>query len=250
MLRSLSELDGSSIHATDGEIGEVKDVWFDDESWTVRYLVVDAGRWLTRKVLISPYSVQQPVGSGKIVDVTLTRQQVKDSPPLETHQPVSRRHERDYLGYYGYPPYWGGVGLWGTGGYPVFSPTRASYDPPPQAPEPPSEDVHLRSAREVRGHGIEASDDSIGDVDDFLFDDETWAVRYLVVDTNAWWPGGKKVLIATRWIDRFDWPEKKVYTSLTRQQVRDSPEYDIAAPVDRGYEGRLHDYYGRPGYWS
>ena len=108
----------------------------------------------------------------------------------------------------------------------------------------------MRSSAHVTGYDIQATDDSIGHVKDFIFDEASWAVRYLVVDTRNWWPGGRKVLLATRWIDRIDWAEQTVYTTLTRAQVKGSPEYEEAAIIDRDYEQRLHEAYGREAYWD
>jgi sporulation protein YlmC with PRC-barrel domain len=252
MFRNASTLEGSTINGTDGEIGHVEDVYFDDETWTIRYLVIDTGSWLTsRKVLISPHSVTQPLGTSRIIDALLTREQVKNSPEIDTHRPVSRQHEREYLGYYGYPTYWG-AGLGPLSGY-AMTPSAA---PPDYAErhetrevEAKPEDAHLRSIRHVSGYHVEASDESIGHVDGFVFDGESWAIRYLIVDTRNWWPGGRKVLVATHWIDRIDWNERKVHTSLTRKAVKASPEYRESVAIDRQYEARLHEAYGREGYW-
>lgn len=111
-----------------------------------------------------------------------------------------------------------------------------------------SGDVHLRSDEEVRGYHVEGSDAAIGHIEDFIVDDETWEVRYLVVDTRNWW-FGKKVLVMPQWASRISWTERKVYLDLSRQQIKDSPEWNAAAAIDRAYETRLHDYYRRPGYW-
>lgn len=254
MLNALSQLSGSTLTATDGEIGHVKQAYFDDQAWAVRYLVVDTGTWLSgREVLISPYAVRQPVGTGKTIDVSLTRQQVENSPDIDTHKPVSRQHERDYLSYYAYPEYWAGGELWSMSALPLLPPkvplAGTEAEIAAHAVEVPAEDVHLRSSAVVVGYNIQAADHSIGHVKDFLFDDASWAIRYLVIDTRNWWPGGKKVLLATHWIDRIDWAEQTVYTQLTREQVKASPEYDESATVERGYEQRLHDAYGREGYW-
>ena len=255
MLRTVSTLKGSVINATDGEIGHVEECFFDDEAWAVRYLVVDTGSWLSsRKVLISPYSVTQPLGSGRVIDVALTREQVKQSPDIDTHEPVSRRHEHDYLSYYGYPAYWTGDSLWAMGAYPLVP----MLVPPADYAErrvraeagTDAQDVHLQSTAKVRGYHVQASDDGIGHVEDFIFDEESWAIRYLVIDTRNWWPGGTRVLVATPWIDRIEWAERKVYTTLTRDAVKASPEYRESATVDREFEARLHDAHGRQGYWD
>lgn len=267
MLRSVKQLKGSRINASDDQIGRIDEAYFDDEAWAIRYLVVDTGTWLTgRKVLISPYSIKTPITEGRIIDVALTRDQVKNSPDIDTHKPVSRQHERDYMAYYGYPSYWGLGGVWGTVEYPLFpyvadlkgDALRAERDAQSDGRQQPrqhdtaqaQEDSHLRSTADVTGYDIQASDDSIGHVQDFIFDDDSWSIRYLVVDTVNWWPGGKKVLVATRWIDRIDWDQRKVFMSLTRDAIKKSPEYDEASLLDRQYEEQLHDAHERGGYWE
>lgn len=256
MLNTLKHLNGASIEATDGFVGEVKEAYFDDERWVIRYLVVETGTWLSeRRVLISPYAIEHPplLPRGPI-KVKLTRQQVKDSPDIDTHQPVSRRHEREVLDYYAYPDYWGGVGLWAMGGFPILDPMppvgeiaeRRIREKEEVAPE----DVHLRSSAHVTGYAIQAIDGNLGHVKDFIFDDESWALRYLLVDTRDWWPGGRCVLIAVPWIEDIDWNEHKVSVQLTREQIRNSPAYDEDKIIDRSYEQRLYAGYGRKGYWD
>jgi hypothetical protein len=119
MLRTVRDLQGYAIRATDGVIGEVADFFFDDEDWVIRYLVVDAGTWLRgRHVLISPVAIGHPDWMAQLLPVSITKDQVKNSPDIDTRKPVSRQHETEHLGYYGYPFYWGGAGLWGMGAYP------------------------------------------------------------------------------------------------------------------------------------
>ena len=254
MLNNLNHLTGAAVTATDGSIGHVKAAFFDDQSWVIRYLVVNTGTWLSeRAVLISPYSVEQPLGSVESIDVSLTRAQVKDSPDIDTHQPVSRQHERELLGHYAYPEYWDGEGMWGMGAYPLVpaSPTaqEIAADRARREQNLRTDDVHLRSSSKVTGYDIQATDESIGHIEDFIFDDESWVIRYVVVDTRNWWPG-KKVLVATHWIQRIDWSTSTVHVTLTREQIKNSPEYHEALPIDRAYEQRLHDAYDRRGYWD
>ena len=220
MLHSTKDLVGYGVGATDGAIGHVKDVYFDDGMWVVRYLVVDAGNWLSsRKVLISPIEIGDPDRKRRLLPASLTRQQVRNSPDVDTEKPVSRQHEFEYTAYYGYPDYWG------------------------------DKDPHLRSCNAVMGYGIHASDGDIGHVQDMLVDDQTWAVRYLIVDTGNWWLG-HKVLIAPQWIEYVSWYDGKFSVKLTRQVVKDAPEYDPLAILTRMQEVRLHEHYGRGGYWS
>jgi hypothetical protein len=82
-------------------------------------------------------------------------------------------------------------------------------------------------------------------VDDFIVDDTTWAIRYMVIDTSNWW-FGKKVLLAPHWADSVSWAERNVYVNMTRQAIKSSPEWDATAAINREYETRLYDYYGRP----
>lgn len=256
MMNSVSHLNRSTVTATDGAIGHVKEVYFDDQAWAIRYLVVDTGTWLSgREVLISPYAVRQPLGAEKNIDVALTRQQVEKSPNIDTHLPVSRRHEREYLDYYAYPAYWGGDALWAMSAMPLVppalqTPLETQEERAEIEKDVPPEDVHLRSSANVTGYDIQASDDSIGHVADFVFDDESWAIRYLVVDTRNWWPGGKKVLVGTHWIEDIDWAARTVQVKLTRAQIKSSPEYKEGELINRGYEERLHDAYDRKGYWD
>jgi uncharacterized protein YrrD len=255
MLRSMKALDGCTIGATDGDIGTVTDCYFDDLSYTVRYVVVDTGGWLAgRKVLLSPIAVRKMDWAGKRLTAALTKAQVEKSPNIDTEKPVSRQHETTYYGYYGYTPYWAGSYLWGAYPYPYLG-TGPGLGAAELAREQrwnwaakEREDPHLRSARAVTGYHLHATDGDIGHVADFLVDDQSWAIRYMIVDTTNWWPG-KKVLVAPAWIKRVDWAQSKVHVTLTRAKIQTSPEYDPTRAVKRAYETRLHDHYGQPPYW-
>ena len=255
MLNSMSHLIGAKLTAIDGDIGQVEELFFDDRAWAVRYLVAETGSWLeARKVLISPYAVKPPLGSDKHIHTVLTQQQVKDSPDVDTHQPVSRQHERDYLDYYAYPEYWGGSALWGMEAMPyppmMRAPAEIAAARDLAARDLKAADVHLRSSAHVIGYDIQATDGSIGHVQDFIFDDQNWAIRYMVVDTRNWWPGGRKVLIGMHWADTVDWASQTVHVRLTRAQVMSSPIFEDVSSIQRDYEVRLHENYRREGYWS
>jgi uncharacterized protein YrrD len=256
MLRNVKQIQGRALHARDGVIGEVHDVYFDDEFWLVRYLVVETGAWLSkRKVLIAP----DALGAADLLDwekkevsVDLTVDQVRHSPSVDTDKPVSRQHEEMLRRHYGWPIYWNTV--LGPGGLaaPLFAPVPAGSSSEPgfvdnDGPDEPRGDPHLRSTRDTAGYHIEAIDGSIGHVDDFLVDEQVWRIRYLLVDTRNWWPG-RKVLISPDWINRVSWGDQRVCVDLTRAAVKNSPPYDPAAPWDAVYAATLHDYYGRPHY--
>ena len=246
MLRSLKDLEGYEVEATDGDIGRVANFLLDDEGWTIRFLVVATGNWLDdREVLISPLSFRKVEWASRGFHLALTKDMIKNSPDTFTQLPVSRQHERDYFRYYGYPNYWGSSGIWNTPGGSV---APIPEDPLP-APEAGADDFHLRSAKELRGYHIQGSDDEIGHVDDFIVDDETWAIRYLVVDTsNGWF--GKRVLVSPYWALEVSWEARKIHLGLSRQVIKNCPQWEPEAPVNRAYEERLFDYYGRPVYWD
>jgi len=253
MLRNVTNLSGFAIRAKDGEIGKVEQFYFDDESWAIRYLVVNAGDWLGgRLVLVSPMALRQAEWDSKLLDVALTKRQVENSPPIDTHKPVSRQHEAVYMGYYGYPYYWGGPKLWGLTHYPAGLTVQREAVTEAEAAQAKagkeSPDSHLRSTDEVKGYHIEATDGEIGHVEDFIVDDVTWAIRYLEVDTRNWWPG-KKVLVSPSWIDNVSWPDSKVYVVLSRETIKNGPDYVESIPITREFEKKLHDHYGRPAYW-
>ena len=245
MLSTAKTLKGYKLDSLDGEIGNVKEFYFDDLHWTVRYLVANAGTWLIgRQVLISPYALGAINNAERNISIDLSKEQIKDSPSLDTDKPVSRQFEQDYYGYYGWPMYWYGSNTWGS--YPYVERNRGKWGP--STPGGKAWNHHLRSTREVSSYRLQALDGDLGHVADFIIDDETWAIRYLIIDTGTWWPG-KKVLVSPQWIQRVSWGETTVFVDLTRQAIKGSPEYTEESLVTRDYEMGLHGYYNRKGYW-
>jgi hypothetical protein len=233
------------LDSLDGEIGKVKEFYFDDRHWAIRYLVADTGNWLTgRQVLISPYALEGVMKEEQKIAVDLTKKQIEDSPSLESDKPVSRQFDEVYYGYHAFPTYWSGPYMWGSSPYILRD--RSQWKDTAQAER--SWDPHLRSTRDVSGRHIQALDGEIGHVSDFIIDDENWAIRYLVVDTQNWWPG-KTVLISPRWIERVSWSDSKVFVNLSRQSIKDAPEYTEDSLITRDYEEALHRNYDRKGYW-
>lgn len=252
MLRSLKDLESYKVHALDGDIGKVTDFLFDDQYWTIRYLDTDPGGFWTSpgRVLISPISFLKADWATRKFHLALTQEKIKNSPSVDVDKPVSRQFERDYSQYYGWPYYWGfgePLGL-AEGIYPLGLAAAAASDKLPEEKSTPG-DPHLRSARDVTGYHIHGSDGQIGHIADFIVDDETWAIRYLVIDTSNWWLG-KKVLVSPYWTQRISWSESMVYINLSKSAIQNSPEWSPEALVNREYEERLYDYYGRPAYWS
>ena len=249
MLRSVTELQDSTIAATDGPIGHLRDFYFDDVAWVVRYLIVDTGSWLSgRRVLVSPMAVGAPQCKSRTIPVKISREQVRNSPGIDTAQPVSRQHEREYLDYYRYPYYWDGRGFWGDTFYPS---TAAAAGGLRESTHDPvlTDDPHLRSCAAVAGYRIHATDGELGHVHGYILDTVSWAIRYLVVDSSNWWLG-HQVLIAPQWITRVDWDSRSVVIDLNRQAIREAPAYDYMTPLERVSEIATYRHYGRTGYWT
>jgi hypothetical protein len=215
---------GYKIVALDGNIGSVYNFYFDEVSAHIRYLVVSTGSWLFgKRVLLSPVSLGKPDWASQSLRIKLSKEQVKNSPDIDLGQPISRPLEDRLHRYYNWPIYWT---------FPSLS-SQARY---------------LWSSKEVEGYHIEATDGQIGHIEDLIVDDEPWIIRYIVVDTHNLLPG-KKVIISPAWLQNVDWFTGQVAVNLSKEEINNAPEYDPSAPVNRQYEERLYDFYGRPRYW-
>lgn len=246
MLLSIKSMSNYSIEATDGNIGHVHTFLFDDRHWTIRYMVVDTGSWLPgRKVLIVPESLGKPHSDMQIFPVELTRDQIKNSPDVDTDRPVSRQMEIELHRYYDWTPYWGVP--FGPAAMPHVEPAAPSQGSGSAAATVQAES-NLRSAKEVMGYDVHATDGRIGHVDDFIVNVEEWLIRYIVVDTRKWLTG-RKVIMPPDWVTQIDWSQSEVRVDVACDSIKDSPQFEPDAPVNREYEIRLYDYYGRPRYW-
>lgn len=231
MLQNLKPLYGDKLGALDGEVGHVKDFYFDDQTWAVRYVVADTGTWLTgRQVLLSPYGFGSLRQAGKLLLVNLSRKQIEDSPLIETHKPVSRQYEEEYHRYYGWPLYWQGGSLWGASDLPTSKPPpRQPRSDPIAANGAPAKrpDAHLRSTQSVAGYHLQASDGVIGHVCDFLVDPQTWVIGQLVVKIGHRL-SGQEVQIPTSRVERISYDASTVFVRLTKAAVEQNSASDLA----------------------
>jgi hypothetical protein len=231
MLRSIKQLYGDKLGALDGEIGHVKDFYFDDQNWTVRYVVADTGSWLTgRLVIISPHSLGRLAQAGKVLCANLTRKQIEDSPSIDSHKSVSRQYEEEYHRYYGWPYYWQGDALWGVSGVPIMElpsgPPELASGAPPKGP-----DEHLRSTLAVNGYHLQATDGMIGHICDFMMDDQSWRIGQLVIKTGHRF-SGREVQIPTSKVDRIRYDDSTVFVNLTSEAVEQSPAHYMPAEAE------------------
>jgi sporulation protein YlmC with PRC-barrel domain len=242
-----------AIHATDGTIGKTRNLWFDQEDWTIRYLVVSTGNWLKKnEVLVSPIFIKELSWAEREVYVSLTREQVKNSPPLESRTPISRKQEMEFYSYYRTPNYWAGYGLWGTGMHPedILSLAKQPTPATRRSPSAPEEDqVHLRSTQEISKYRVFANRGEVGKIEDFIFDDRSWAIRYMVVAPAKLLPG-RKVLLSPSWTEDISWKQKLVFVDIENSKIEDAPSYDPEQPVTPEYEEELIRHYKRPATWK
>ena len=253
-LRNVADLRGYVIHATDGLIGTVDDLYFDDDAWTIRYFVVDTGGWLSgRKVLVSPLAIGHPDWLRQQLPAALTKSQLEHAPSIDTMKPVSRQQETEYFKYFVYPSYWGGMGLAGMTGYPVggsaAGPLAAEAIPYASHNDSSSSESHLHSCHAVVGYEVHATDGALGHVADFLVDEGTWAIRYVIVETGHWW-AGHQVLITPAWVTAVNWDSRSVSVGVTLQALKGAPPYDAGGQLDRLQEQSIHEHHGRPAYWT
>lgn len=249
MKHNAKSLLGFAMGATDGEIGKVKEFYFDDKTWTVRYLIVETGGWLSgRRVLIAPQAITVPNWEEKIFPINLTKEQVKTSPEIDTNIPVSRQQELALYRHYPWGTYWG-AGLWagGMGTTGMLMPIHSAVEDAIERQKADDDnrkddDPHLRSTDTVTGYAIKATDGDIGDVEDFIINDSNWKIDFIEVDTGNWFPG-KKVVLPPSLIQTIKWETSEVVVNASVDQVKNSPEYERDKAMDDAYASLVESYY-------
>lgn len=229
MKRNINSLKGYKIEAANGEIGKVEEFYFEDNSWQIQYIIVKTGGWLFfRKVLIAPAALIKVAWKEGVLPVNLTKEQISNSPDIDTDKPVSRQQDIELYGHYAWQRY-GGSGFYAGGSAeamdfnPIVDETIVKEADP--ADKRSDDDLHLRSTENVTGYNIQATNGEIGHVCDFIFDDQTWQIGCLVVDTHNWL-GGKKVIIETKHVQKIDWNDYKVFVDVTVEDVDSSQQFE------------------------
>ena len=244
MLFAVTGLQGCPVEADDGHVGSVKDFLFDDQSWKVRWMVVDTGNWLLgRQVLIHPSAIapldlalpskrvlpMMSMGDALVVFVQLTKRQIEASPDAREDEPVTKQMETDLYELL------------------IFSEAAARQAAADSESHRGDVDPHLRSVASINDYHVHATDGDLGHVENFLADDANWDIRYLVVATRIWWPG-EHIQLAPDAVKGIDWAEHRINVNVTRDQVKSSPAWDPLAMADQVGEQQLHRHFGWPGY--
>jgi hypothetical protein len=238
MFTRANEVLRAHLAATDGLLGMVEDVIFEDPSWIIRYLAVETGTWLPgRKVLISPVTVKSVDIPSGIITTNLTRDQIRNAPSINQHPTLTRMHELALAEYYDWPRYWEETIYrdW----LPSMRVLRGQHGP--------HVDVNrgkgvLCGFNELYGYRMEAIDGIVGHVEDLVFRDEDWLIRYIIADTRDLWPS-RQVLVAPQWVTKIDWERKHLQVNLTREEIRHAPAFSRESLQDLTLEamaaGRL-----------
>ncbi len=255
MLLSGKGFEDFIVETKDNEIGTLKDMYFDDDKLTIRYLVVKtSGRIGENKFLVSPIMVERVDLLNRSIHLSIEDDTLKSCPTPDDKDRVSRTAEQRYYDFLGAPYYWAGTATWGV----AETPAGILDHPYPLTHQPDQalddiyeheDDIHLRSFNEVQGYQVTASDGEVGEIQDILLEDENWRIRYFVVRTGTWLKH-RDVLISPEWLEKISWGGKVVYFNATKEAIENSPLFDPDQPVNRHLETRLYDYYGRPRYWE
>ena len=206
MLLDTGSLIGRGLLASDGTIGTISDFLFEEATWSVRYVLVDTGKWLAgRQVLLSPRAfVHEPFGQPGTARARLSRSQIEESPALATGEPLTRGFERAYFRHFGWPSYWMGPSLGAA-----LAPVDTS-------------EVRLLSVKELTGGLAQASDTRIGKVKNFSLSSLSWMVREIVVDAGHWY-SERLVLIQPGLVERVGMAESVLYIGRSRLEVLSAP---------------------------
>lgn len=267
MLYSTSELIKYKISGVDGEIGKITDFYFDDREWTIRYAVVDTNSWLPGgKVLLSSHVFNKLDTENEKFHVDLTREQIKNSPDIDADEPVSREKQELLHGYYNWPLYWGPTqyNLVSNGAPAVMYPIRTIQSAEIPSIETPTTEVtntgianadrsnevdsHLRSFKELESYHIITSTGEIGKSLDFIVQQGSWMVWYMVMDTAKFF-SSKKILIPVEWIKWVSWYQQKVSIWPTKENLESCPSFEQEYPINTKHEADLHKYYDSAKKW-
>ena len=246
-MKTARTLESCTLLAVDGAVGTIEQFYFDDQQWAIRYLVVNSGSpqagW---RLLISPVAIGDVRPGDRQIDIELTRGQIRNSPAVDTHKPVTRHFEGQYYDYYGWPAYWktGASTRSPLPRRPIFGTGRAGN----AATALPGREG-LRATTDIKGLVVKARDGFIGQVVDFIIDSRYWVIRYLDIEMPGW-RQRKHVLVHPGWIKDIDWAEGVAEVALAWNAVRQAPGFDTNGTIDREYEARLFRCYGYPGYWQ
>jgi uncharacterized protein YrrD len=235
---SVKGITSFNLGAIDGEIGTVKEIYFDDQNWILRYLIVKTGNFFKEKsILISTQALLAPDWDKQIFATNLTLDQIKNSPDIDTDKPVYRQQEVTLYDHFPWDIYWA-LGLMPLEDSVEIAISQKENERNSKA------DPHLRSSDKVIGYSINTIDTELGHVKDLIIDTDSWKILFIVIKTGHWF-SGKEILLPISSVSEIDWLASQVKVETTLKEIQQCAEFDAGAAVNEEYEIVHRDYSGR-----
>ncbi len=238
-VHSAARLRHCVLHAVDGEIGVLEELYFDDVTWRLRYLAMAGGHSPDAKqLLIPPVAVGEIFEHQNLIHIELERGQIEASPPVSSRRPISQGDEESLYQYYGWPRYWDPA----LTDLPRASDRRTLAGAMPRVTALRSDQTRLHGAAEITGCTLMARDAEVGRIRDIVIDARYWAIRYLEIDA-----GDRLLVINPGWIEMVDWVQRSLRVDLTHEAMCSAPPYDQRA-IEHDYDMQLFRHYQRHSY--
>lgn len=245
MRRSLKELLGYSIKATDGHHGDINDFLFDGNNWIINYIHADLGTiFKDKKVIIPRMFWKNPSWINQNFEVSLSIKDIENGPLIDEYLPVSKQYEKELLKHFDLQSH-----IMRFQSQSVLQ-TAGNIHLENAFTKSVSEDYEnkgsLRSFREVCNYSIRTKDGFKGKLNDLIIDDSNWEVKYIIIDLNGSIPWSRKVLINVNWIERISYPKKSIKINLNSDSLLNSKDFNPNELVNTKKVTKRFDYLGRP----
>lgn len=230
-----STLKKYSIYATDGEMGKVHDLYFDDERWGLRYAVVDSRKWLPgRRVLLSPATFDSINDEEGFVKANEDKETIRNSPKVPEGQPITKEVEKSLTGYYGWSRYWTDSLVGGIQPRPYNDLRNEALAKDQMQQElnlNNDKDHDLRSAGETMDYKVHADNGKLGHAADLVFDDHYWKMRYLVVQGEGLPNEDQYYLIDLQDVESVDWFDGDIYVKGSLESIKNKKSYPAKGEI-------------------
>lgn len=247
MYQRLNDLMQYGVRSADGMIGTIHDFYFDDETWSVRYAVINLDPSLgARDILVSTAVFETILPLEGVITTSLTPEKARNSPEIDTEQPITRQQESDLSSYYLVPEYWipntgYGLGVGDLSAVPMVDLEADLQEQQERQENDHEPDSHLYSTMSLLGfHILTGQNEDIGVVEDFLLDEEDWDIDFLVADVGSWLEN-RKIILSPDWVERFSRVQSLLFVDLDRQSIEASPEF--TGDLDATYIHELYVHY-------
>lgn len=235
-------------------LGRVHDIYLDDKTWAIEWFVIETGHWYSsNKILLDSKYFTQVSPDKRCFHVSVSKTEIENAPSVGEHHPISEQRKNALL----YTSF-GQDALLFPGYVGVMMPhTLIERSKPPAEDDNQSDehntawsetdnaDRHLRSANELLGYGVSAINGELGPLTDLVIDTEQWNIMLLALDTSKWLPD-RTVVVTPESIERISWEESRLFVSMSKKTVEQSPQLRDLKAIKTSYISSLSDYYLYP----